>query len=273
MGDNVHLGDGDSSNVTSAREFERLLAIKKEVDPIIDKGAQLAPIIIDRVRVRCVKGGQTRGNYVLSPYLNTMLNSEAFLQSFRPIDEVTKVAHFLADFNIIKRGHNDGGRGQRLLYVGPDVRIVSGTEAIDAFLNVMEFATNADRTNAVALALTVMLRNFWPGAKPVGIITSTKSHGGKDTIVAFAAGSTPKVSVDYQSTDWAFRQGFVAALRSCPEAGLINVENARLGCGEKSIASQTLERFLTDPEPVLSSSKMRDALKIFVTERLKTSHH
>ena len=37
----------------------------------------------------------------------------------------------------------------------------------------MEFATNADRTNAVALALTVMLRYLWPGAKPIGIVTST----------------------------------------------------------------------------------------------------
>src|SRR5579884_1501328 len=43
----------------------------------------------------------------------------------------------------------------------------------------------------VALALTVMLRNFWPGAKPMGVVTATKSHAGKDTIIHFAAGSIP----------------------------------------------------------------------------------
>jgi hypothetical protein len=44
------------------------------------------------------------------------------------------------------------------------VEVIDGTKAIDAFLDVMAFASNADRTNAVALALTVLLRNFWPGA-------------------------------------------------------------------------------------------------------------
>ncbi len=54
----------------------------------------------------------------------------------------------------------------------------------------MNFASAADRTNAVAAALTVMLRNHWPGGKPCLVVTSTKSHGGKETIVQFATGTT-----------------------------------------------------------------------------------
>jgi hypothetical protein len=138
---------------------------------------------------------------------------------------------------------------------------VRSLDATNAFLDAMSFATDADKTNAVALKLTVMLRNLWAGEKPVGVLNSTKSHGGKETVITFAAGSTRKVSIDYQRTDWAFRQGLIAGLKSCPDAGVVNIENARLERGEKYIASATLERMLTDPEPALHSSKASHALK------------
>lgn len=229
---------------------------------VIDCGRLLAPVIVDRLRVRFVQGGQVRGHCIPTSYLNTMLASEGFLQQFAPLDGVVFAPHYLPDFVQMRPGYNDGGRGQRFLYAGQEIPVENGLDAINAFLDVMAFETNADRTNAVALALTVQLRNYWAGAKPVGVVTSVKSHGGKDTIVAFAAGSTPKVSVDYQSTDWAFRNGLVATLTSRPDAGVVNVENARLDRSDRFIASATLERFLTDPAPTIHSSKARDALKI-----------
>ena len=117
----------------------------------------------------------------------------------------------------------------------------------------MDFASNADRTNAVAAALTVLLRNHWPGAKPCLVVTSTKSHGGKETIVEFASGTTPHTSISYQETDWALERSFVGALKQNEAIGLVNVENARLGRG-KLIRSAFLERFVTDPEPLLFST-------------------
>lgn len=228
----------------------------------ITSGADLAPIILDRVRVKLAKDGKSKGSRIPATHLNTMLRSEAFLQAFDPVDQVVKQPWSLGSFEFTSPGYNDGGPGQRILHVGEKGKVSDSLDTMSRFLDVMAFASNADLTNAVALALTILLRGLWPGAKPVGVVTSTKSHGGKDTIIAFAAGSTPKVSVDYQSTDWAFRQGLIAALRASPEAGLVNVENARLGHGERFIASGTLERFLTDPEPTLHSTKARDALKL-----------
>src|SRR4051794_11983923 len=73
-------------------------------------------------------------------------------------------------------------------------------------LDRMDFASAADRTNAVAAKLTVLLRNFWPGAKPLLQVTSTKSHGGKETVMLFATGSAPHVSISHQSTDWALER-------------------------------------------------------------------
>jgi hypothetical protein len=229
---------------------------------VLETAQQLAPVIADRVRVRVVKDGKTRGSSIPAAQLNSMLHSEVFLQQFRAVDEVLKVPTYLPDFVLTAPGYNNRGPGHRYLYVGPPAPVADSLDAVNQFLDVMAFASEADRTNAVALALTVQLRHCWPGAKPVGVVTSTKSHGGKDTVIQFAAGCTPAVSVDYQETDWAFRHGLVAALRARPDAGVVRVENARLGRADKMITSATLERLLTDPEPVLHSSKHTDALSV-----------
>jgi hypothetical protein len=66
----------------------------------------------------------------------------------------------------------------------------------------------------------VTWRHSCPGGKPPLVVTSTKSHGGKGTIIEFAAGVTPKLSVSCEPTDWAFQKCFVAP-------GVVIVETAR----------------------------------------------
>ena len=127
-------------------------------------------------------------------------------------------------------------------------------ETINKFLDVMAFDTPADETNAVAAALTVMLRNFWPGGKPIILCTATKSHAGKDTAICFAAGTHRSVSISYQPTDWAVERSFVGAVKFNPDTGVVVIENARLGQKDTCIASAIIERFATDPEPMLFST-------------------
>lgn len=221
--------------------------------PIADAG-RLAAILADRVPVRVLKEGKVKGMAVPRGHLKTMLASEAFLRQFRPVDAVDAGSRYLPDFTATRPGHNDGGFGQRILHLGAEPRVEWGHDAIARFLDVMAFATEADRTNAVAAALTVLLRHLWPGEKPCLVVTSTKSHGGKETVVRFAAGTTRHVSISYEAADWSLEKAFVAAVKHEPEVGLVDVENARLGPGQASIRSAFLERFLTDPEPLLFSS-------------------
>jgi hypothetical protein len=233
------------------------------MEPVIIVHAdRFAAIITDRLCVRRVKNGNTTVSSIPTQDLKKMLQCEIFLQQFLPVDEILQEARYLPNFKLVQPGYTDNGPGQRYLNVGPKPHFEGSLDAITTFLAQMKFATKADETNAVGLALTVMLRNHWPGAKPVGIVTSTKSHGGKDTIISFAAGCTLKISMDYESAGWAFQQGFVAALKASPGAGVVVVENIRPGKGDKYIASAMLERFVTDPEPAVHSSKHRDALKI-----------
>jgi hypothetical protein len=225
--------------------------------PIV-KGSQLAPIIVDRFLVGVIKKGKPAGSQIPTRQLDVMLASEVFLQQFPPLDAVVKTPMYLADFSLTRPGYNDGGPGQRILYVGAPAEIRRQSSAIKRFLDVMEFATAADRTNAVAAALTVMLRNFWPGAKPMFSATSTKSHGGKDTLISFACGRTPHVSISYQATDWAVEKNLAAVLQSNPDTGVVVIENARLGQREHQIQSACLERFLTDPSPVIHNTGSGD---------------
>jgi hypothetical protein len=220
----------------------------------ITKGAELLPVIVDRVPVRVMKDGKIKGNTIPAAHLNAMLRSEKFLGQFRSVDLVTKTPMYLPDFTLTKTGYNDGGPGHRIYYTGGDAAISHSQEAITAFLNVMAFDTPADRTNAVAAALTVMLRNHWPGGKPIILATATKSHAGKDTVIAFASGISGSVSISYQATNWALERSLVGALKTNPDTGVVVIENARLDGHDKTIASAIIERFATDPEPMLFST-------------------
>jgi hypothetical protein len=93
------------------------------------------------------------------------------------------------------------------------------------------------------------MRHYWAGDKPFVLITSTKSHGGKDTTLDFVKGETAAAAVSYEAADWAFKKAVVAAVKGDRRLGLIDVGNVRVERGQ--IHSAFLERFLTDPHPVL----------------------
>lgn len=228
----------------------------------ISKGADLLPVVVDRVRVLVMKDGKVKGSRINAADLNAMLRSEAFLGQFLPVDRLSTVPLYLPDFALTVPGFNDGGADYRILYSGERPVVSDGLEAVTAFLGVMQFESNADRTNTVAAALTVLLHNHWPGGKPVVLVTATKSHAGKDTIISFATGTNKAVSISYQATSWAVERNFVGAVKTNPDVAVVVVENARLDGRDKVIASAFLERFATDPEPQLFSTGTGTALRV-----------
>ena len=161
---------------------------------------------------------------------------------------------YLADFALTVPGYNDGGPGYRIVYTGGKPAVSDSMETINAFLSVMAWESDADRTNAVAAAVTVLLRNHWPGGKPIILVTAPKSHAGKDTVLAFVSGISGSVSISYQATNWALERSLVGAIKTNPGTGMVVVENARLDRGDRYISSAILERFATDPAPMLFST-------------------
>lgn len=220
----------------------------------IKSAADLAPVIADRVALTIFLDGKPKGSKLSQAHMNAMLKSEAFLGQFLTVDHVAFKPRYLPDFRLTEPGYNDGGEGHRYLYLGPPPLVLDTLDRINAFLDVMAFASEADRTNAVGAALTAMLRDHWPGGKAVLLVTATKSHAGKDTVIAFASGVARQCSISYQSTNWALERSFVGVLNHDPDAAVVVIENARLDRRDSHIASAFLERFATDPEPFLFST-------------------
>lgn len=239
-----------------------ILMLPNGKNALITRGADLMPVIVDRVEVRVVRDGKPKGSKIDAAHLNSMLKSESFLGQFTAVDQISATPFFLPDFSISKPGFNDGGLDQRILYIGEQPVISNGLDTINSFLDVMAFETKADRTNAVAAALTVLLRNHWQGGKPIILATASKSHAGKDTVILFATGLHRLVSISYQATDWAVERNFVAGVKMNPDIAVIVIENARLDGRTRQISSGFLERFATDPEPQLFSTGTGPAIRV-----------
>jgi len=238
----------------------------------VRKAHDLAPLIADRVRVRVVKGGKSHGSRIPASHLTDMCASEVFLRHFKPLDAVISEPMYFADYSLPQHGYNDKGFGCRIVYRGEPPIVSESTERLSAFLDQMDFATPADRANTIAAALTVLLRNFFCGAKPAIVVTADKSHAGKDTIVAFAAGCQRVSAISHQATDWPVERSFVGVLNAHPETAIVLVDNVRITGRSPFIASAFLERYLTDPEPVLFATgtgppkrRKNDVLVAFTT--------
>jgi hypothetical protein len=232
---------------------------------LISKGSELAPVIADRINMVITKDGKVTGEMPQSTHLNAMLRSEVFLSCFRPADEIARNPHYLDDFTLVKPGYHDGGSGRRILYVGQLPALSDSTVTIKAFLDVMDFGTNADRTNAVAAAITTLLRHRWLGEKPLVLITATKSHAGKGTIAEFVRGSVGKAGILYESIDWPMLSQFQRQVKLDPDLGVINIDNVRLdsaGGRGKFIRSAFVESFVTNAEVTLASPGAAEAVTL-----------
>ena len=218
----------------------------------IDTGKRLSSVIVDRIILHRFLNGKQKPSNISVRELDDTLHTEAFLSMFAPVDRITSQPEYLPGFTLTKPDYNDGGDGHRVFFVGESAEPSDSMERINTFLGVMDFQTQSDRANAVAGLLTVALRHHWPGGKPIILATASKSHSGKDTVLDFIAGQTPRTSVSWEQADWATQKAIVASLNQDPSLGVIRLENARVN-GNSKIASAFVERFVTDPKPTLYS--------------------
>ena len=219
----------------------------------IAKSDLLEGFIRSHIPVIRLHEGNEVGRTVPSSDLKVMLASEELMSELPAVDRVTSVVTYNGKWELTKPGYNDGPAGQRYYYTGNAVKPQTNPKRIREFLKAMKFKSEADRTNAVALALTCLLRFMWPGKKPFGAVTANKSHAGKDTVVDFAAGRAKRVEISWHFADWANQNEAVAALKD-PELGMLTLGNIRSGAGV--IESAFMERTVTSPDVLFQSSKM-----------------
>jgi hypothetical protein len=232
-----------------------LRVVDQEPRPITT-AKELSPLVIDNIRITVTKNGKYHGQRIPSEVLGDMLRSRHFLGNFPEVKEVVTTPIVLSDNTFSRPGHN---APDAVLYLGPAVTTAQNTDDIHQFLDVMQWASNADRTNAVAALLTVPFRYRFPGGKPLILVTAGKSHSGKGTLVEFIRGKATKVELLYEDNDWPMQKVLHQQLLEVPQAGVINLDNVRTDSSgrAKLIRSGFLESFITTADPVLSSTTGR----------------
>lgn len=221
----------------------------------ITTAKQLTPLLVDAVRMAVIKDGKHKGEHPSDSILNTMLASRAFLDNFEEAAHVATTPVVLEDGSPAAPGWNAGG----ILYLGSRTA-TADLDSIPRFLDVMPFDSEASRTNAIAALLTVPFRLQFPGGKPLVLVSATKSHSGKGTLIEFVKGQCPKAEILYESTDWPMQRQLHEQLLQTPEVGVLSFDNVRTDSAGKAkiIRSAFLEGFVTNAEVVLSSATSRN---------------
>ena len=222
---------------------------------LIDGARKLAPILIDRLDIQVMRGGKVVGDLPPERSLNALLAADRLLRCFVPVDLVTFFPVYLPDFSLAPSGYYDGGPGQRILYLGPQVRTADSTEAWDRFLAVMDCDSEASRTNILGASLLVLLRHHWPGHKPLVLVTANQSHAGKGTVIESIRGRLPKADIMYQAHDWPMESALHKQLNNNSDIGFIDLDNVRKdsGGGGGVIRSGFFESLVTSAEVKLNS--------------------
>jgi hypothetical protein len=253
-----HVGNLLSSHVPGLCQQPGvgLLLVEDQEPSQITTAKELSPLIIDNIRIRVEKNGKYHGQRIPSEVLGDMLRSRHFLGHFPKVKEVVTTPIVMSNDAVARPGYN---AGDALLYLGPAVTTAKNTDTIRKFLDAMQWASNADRTNAVAALLTVPFRFRFPGGKPLILVTASKSHSGKGTLVEFIRGKTTKVELLYEDKDWPMQKVLHQQLIELPQAGIINLDNVRTDSSgrAKLIRTGFLESLITTGDLVLSSATGR----------------
>ncbi len=222
----------------------------KNTPVTVATGRALRSLLVDTVDITVIKNGKFASDMPPVATLDTMLATECFLGAFRPVQRIVTSPVYLPDFSLTQPGYNPGG----VLYLGPAPAVSESLEFTSRFLDVMEWAGSADRTNAVAAALLVHLRLLWPGGKPVVLITAIVSGAGKGTVMKYAAGNVRRASILYENLDWPIQRQLQPQLNAHPDVGVITSDNVRTDSSHsREIRSGFLEGFITDPEIIMNA--------------------
>ena len=222
----------------------------KNTPVTVATGKALRSLLVDTVDIQVIKNGKFASDMPPVATLDTMLATECFLGAFLPVKRIVTSPVYLPDFTLTQPGYNPGG----ILYLGPPPLVSESLEFTNKFLDVMEWASDADRTNAVAAALLVHLRLHWPGGKPVILITATVSGAGKGTVMKYAAGNVRRASILYENLDWPIQRQLQPQLNAHPDIGVITSDNVRTDSSHsREIRSGFLEGFITDQEIIMNA--------------------
>ncbi|QDT55937.1 hypothetical protein Pan44_39850 [Caulifigura coniformis] len=231
------------------------------LEPLED-AAQLAGLLNSQAEVAIVHVGEDSFRQEFKPlppqYGNTWLHHPTELARLPAIRLFTKAPVFDPDFRLVTPGYD---RATGILYAGPAVSPVPGTEHLDRLLREFCFQSEVDRVNYLGMLLTVVLISHFVGSKPAALITGNQPSLGKSVLAQLLAILRDARQVEtctYNDNDEEFEKRIAARVRT-GQTTLV-IDNAKTQRGAKVIDSPCLERCITDP--VLSFRKLGHSSEI-----------
>lgn len=103
-----------------------------------------------------------------------------FRRELQQIDLYTRTPVVMPDGDVINSpGYH---AASRVYYEGSEIPILAGTERLDRYLDVVNFMRASDRAAAVAAMLSVLLKPWFAGAKPMVAVVGNQPAVGKSSL-------------------------------------------------------------------------------------------
>jgi hypothetical protein len=187
------------------------------------------------------------GSFEFAPlptsYANTWLNRPDQIAKLPRISSFTRNPVYGPDWRLTPPGFD---KNSGILYVGPAISPVDGTQHLDALLADFCFKTPGDRSNYIAMLLTVILMPHFIGSKPAVLFNANQPGVGKTILaqlLAITRDGAPVGTVSYTSNDEEFEKRLGATIRHGTTTVII--DNAKT-TSRTRIDSACLERSITD---------------------------
>lgn len=178
-------------------------------------------------------------------YGNTWLNNATELARLPDLKLFTRNPVYTSDWRVVAPGY-DTASG--IYYAGDPIALGANTHHLDTLLRDFCFRSAADRTNYLAMLLTIPLVYHFIGSKPAVLFNGNQPGLGKSILAQILAILRDGAQVDtatYNPNDEEFEKRLGSIVRK--GATTIIVDNAKSRRRAALIESACLERSITDP--------------------------
>jgi hypothetical protein len=243
---------------------EQLVVIHEGAIRSVLTSQELAGLLSEHVEFYFIK--DQSGQYVPLPasYGNTWLNNHVERSRLPSIRLFTRNPVYTDDWRLLAPGFD---QPSGFYYAGPAVEPRNDTVHLDALLHDFCFKTPGDRTNYLAMLITIVLVSRFIGSKPAVLFNGNQPELGKTIlaqIISILRDGHPAETASYNANDEEFEKRLGAIVHR--GVTTIIIDNAKSRSRNSRIESACLERSITDP--VLSFRLLRYSVEI----RAENSH-
>jgi len=226
----------------------QLCVVQGGIPRVISRPEQLAGLLVGRVEVAIVRGSGESESLSYKPlpreYATTFLNS-SLLSGFLAIRAFGSVPMYDSEWILSASGYN---AASGLFYHGPLITPATGRPKLDELLEGFCFREPADRANYIGLLVDGLIRGFFPGGRPMGLLSANQRGLGKTElaqIVAALRDGGPARTASYLLNDEELEKRIASLVLA--GATTIILDNAKADRRNCCISSAVLERSISDP--------------------------